>query len=185
MPILDVAVALEANFCFDTPTGSAYSFQSFEASIKLVVPLWRDVRVSRHTKTDSRHPLQLIRHLLAQRCLTVLICAAALLLKLLVPSGYMIDNDHGRITLTICSGTSPTKTVDLAGIRDEQTDHGPAEMPCAFAGLSAAMLGAIDPIQLAILIAFVMTAGLMAPVLPALSPSAGLRPPSRAPPACL
>lgn len=141
--------------------------------------------MSRHIKRDSRHPVQLIRHLLAQRCLTVLICAAALLLKLLVPTGYMIDNDHGRITLTICSGTRPATTVDMPGVHDDQADHGQVEMPCAFAGLAAAMLGAIDPIQLAILIAFVMTAGLMAPPLPAPSPSSCLRPPSRAPPACL
>ena len=40
--------------------------------------------------------MQAIRHLLAQRHLAVLICAAALLLKLLVPTGYMIDSDHGK-----------------------------------------------------------------------------------------
>lgn len=129
--------------------------------------------------------MQVIRHLLAQRNLTGLLCAATLLLKLLVPAGYMIDNDHGRIMLTICSGTRAATTVNVAGSHDDQTDHGQVEMPCAFIGLSAALLGTVDPIQLAILIAFVLAAGLIAPTLPVPSPSAGLRPPSRAPPACL
>lgn len=131
---------------------------------------------------DCRHTVQVIRLLLAQRHLTVLFCAATLLLKLLVPTGYMIDNDHGRIILTICTGTGPATTVEVPGSRGDQADHGQVEMPCTFAGLSAAMLGAIDPIQLAILIAFVIAVSLMAPTLPVLSPSAGLRPPlSRTP----
>jgi hypothetical protein len=32
----------------------------------------------------------------------VLICAVTLLLKLLVPTGYMIDSDHGPTVVTIC-----------------------------------------------------------------------------------
>ena len=48
--------------------------------------------------------MQVVRHLLAQRRLAVLICAAALLMKLLVPAGYMIGNDHGRLSIILCSG---------------------------------------------------------------------------------
>jgi hypothetical protein len=48
--------------------------------------------------------VQTIRHLVAQRHLAVLICAVTLLLKLLVlvPTGYMIDSDHGPTVVTIC-----------------------------------------------------------------------------------
>jgi len=132
------------------------------------------------------------RRLIAQRHLAVLICAAALLLKLLVPSGFMIDSSHGRITVTICSGTtSRTATMVVPGLHGDMPDHGKsqdhgkAEMPCAFAGLSAAALGSIDPIQLAALIAFVMAFGLAGVVLPAPAQPARLRPPLRGPPLSL
>ncbi|MEG3123409.1 DUF2946 family protein [Sphingomonas sp. GB1N7] len=136
--------------------------------------------------------MQTIRHLLAQRHLAVLICAATLLLKLLVPTGYMIDNDHGRIAITICSGTTPaTMMMGMPGMHGDladhgkSKDHGKAEMPCAFSGLSAAMTGAIDPIQLAALIAFVLAVGLSPIVLPTPARRTYLRPPLRGPPAFL
>ncbi|GAA0659908.1 hypothetical protein FHT00_003541 [Sphingomonas insulae] len=133
-----------------------------------------------------------VRHLLAQRHLAVLICSATLLLKLLVPTGYMIDNDHGRMTITICSGTVPrTMTMEMPGMHGDMPDHGKskdhgkAEMPCAFSGLSAAMLGSIDPVQLAALIVFILALGLIATIPPAPSRPAYLRPPLRGPPAYL
>lgn len=55
-------------------------------------------------------------------------------------------------------------------------------MPCAFSGLSAASLGAVDPIQLAALIAFVLGVGLLPDVLPAIVRRGYLRPPLRGPP---
>jgi hypothetical protein len=134
--------------------------------------------------------MQGIRHLLAQRHFAVLLCATTLLLKLLVPTGYMIDNDHGRMTVTICSGLGPaTMKMDMPEMHGDMPDHGKskdhgkAEMPCAFSGLTAAMLGSIDPVQLAALIAFVMATGLAVVVLPAPSCPAHLRPPLRGPPA--
>lgn len=138
------------------------------------------------------HP---IRRLLAQRHLAVLICAAALLLKLLVPTGYMIDSSQSRITVTICSGiaastmTMEVPRTEMPGIHGDMPDHGKkgqskaAEMPCAFSGLSGAALGAIDPLLLAALIAFVMAIGFAGVVLPAPSRPAYLRPPLRGPPA--
>lgn len=136
--------------------------------------------------------VQAVRHLLAQRHLAVLICAATLLLKLLVPTDYMIDSDHGRVTITFCSGTAPrTMTMEMPGMHGDMPDHGKskdhskAEMPCAFAGFSAAMLGSIDPVQLAALIVFILALGLIATVPPAPSSPANLRPPLRGPPAYL
>ncbi len=136
--------------------------------------------------------MQTVRHLLAQRHLAALICVATLLLKLLVPTGYMIDSDHGRITITVCSGTTPrTMTVEMPGMHGDMPDHGKskdhgkAEMPCAFSGLSAAMLGSIDPVQLAGLIVFILALGLIATIPPAHSRHAYLRPPLRGPPAYL
>lgn len=130
--------------------------------------------------------MQAIRHFLAQRHLAVLLCAATLLLKLLVPTGYMIDSDHGRITITICPGATPrTMTMEMPGMHGDMPDHGKAEMPCAFSGLPAAMLGSINPVQLAALIVFILALGLIATIPPALSRPAYLRPPLRGPPAYL
>ena len=136
--------------------------------------------------------MQAVRHLLAQRHLAVLLCAATLMLKLLVPTGYMIDSDHGHIAITICSGVTPaTATMGMPGMHGgmadhgKSKDHGKAEMPCAFSGLSAAVTGAIDPIQLAALIAFVLAVGLAATVPPSSSRQAYLRPPLRGPPVYL
>lgn len=120
----------------------------------------------------------------------MLICAAALLLKLLVPTGYMIDSDRGHLTITICSGTGPTTmTMEMPGMQGDMPDHGKskdhgkAEMPCAFSGLSAAMTGAIDPIQLTALIAFILAIGMSPIVLPTPVRRTYLRPPLRGPPA--
>lgn len=144
--------------------------------------------------------MRLVRHLLAQRQLAALMCVVTLFLKLVVPTGYMIGSDHGRIAITICSGTSPTTLMmdmpgmhgDMPGVgviggadHGKSKDHGKSEMPCAFAGLSAAMMGTVDPIQLAALIAFVMAIGTAGLILPTPSPPSHLRPPLRGPPASL
>lgn len=160
----------------------------------------------------SRHPsrnakaVQLIRHLLAQRHLALLILGAALLLKLLVPTGYMIDASGGQLSVIVCPGVVPQAASPAAGAvmhgamaghhqamadheapghHDGSGQHGQVEMPCAFAGLSAATLGAIDPIQLAALIAFVLAIGMAPVVVPTVVRSVHLRPPLRGPPAIL
>lgn len=136
--------------------------------------------------------MQAIRHLLAQRHLAVLICAATMLLRLLVPTGYMIDNAQSGLAITICSGTVPASMAigmpEMHGDMPEHgksKDHGKAQMPCAFSSLSTAALGSIDPIQLAALIAFVLAVARIATCLPPPPRSAYLRPPLRGPPAYL
>ena len=135
----------------------------------------------------------MIRTLLAQRRFAVLICAAALLLKLLVPTGYMIESSHGRLSLAVCPGTVPVTEMpgmdrsmpdhgQEHGKDHRKQDHGKAELPCAFSGLSAAALDAIDPVQLAILIAFVTAGGLFVVTSPVPSNATWLRPPLRGPP---
>jgi hypothetical protein len=124
-----------------------------------------------------------VRRLLAQRHLAVLICAAALVLKLMVPTGYMIASSHGSITITICSGSGPaTMTMEMPGMDHSKPEGGKIDAPCAFAGLSAPAVDAIDPLLLAGLIAFVMALGLAVALLPAPSDPVRLRPPLRAPP---
>ena len=139
--------------------------------------------------------MQPFRHLIERRAFVALVCASALLLKLIVPTGYMIGNECGRIVVTICSGTGPTTmTIDLPGMHGDAgdmgghgrpDDAGKAEMPCAFAGLSAAVLEPTDPIQVAALIAFVLAIGLAATRAPVPTRPAYLRPPLRGPPTYL
>ncbi|BCA63992.1 hypothetical protein HMP09_3226 [Sphingomonas sp. HMP9] len=135
-----------------------------------------------------------VRRLLMKRYFAVLLCTATLLLKLLVPTGYMIGSEQGRITIELCSGVAPrlmAMAMAMPGMHDDvpdhgkPKDHGKAEMPCAFAGLSAAALGAIDPLQLAVLIAFVMAVGLAPLVAPTIMRFGYVRPPLRGPPAVL
>ena len=121
----------------------------------------------------------------------MLLCAATLVLRLLVPTGYMIANEHGRLAIELCSGVAP-QSMAMAmpgmhgGMPDHgKKDHGKAEMPCAFSGLSAASLGAVDAVQLAGLVAFIMAVGLCPAVLPAPARRTYLRPPLRGPPATL
>lgn len=130
-----------------------------------------------------------VRALLRRRHLAALLCAAALLLKLLVPGGYMIDGDHGRLTIALCAGTAPAMTPPHrptmhAAMPDHRKSesHDKAEQPCAFSGLSAAALGAIDPVLLAALIAFVMACVAARTMPPPALQRAYLRPPLRGPP---
>lgn len=129
--------------------------------------------------------MRIFRHLIAQRHLAVLLCGAALLLKLIVPTGYMLAAGHGRVAIVQCPGAVPAATTmhhgDAAG-HHSPAGKGKAEMPCAFAGLSAAALGMIDPIQLGILIAFIIAAGWRVVVRPLPVRPAYLRPPLRGPP---
>ncbi len=131
--------------------------------------------------------MQPFRRLIAQRRFALLVCAVALLLKLLIPNGYMIGVAHGRVAVTVCPGAAPA-AMAMPGMHGDMADHGRspdrggAEMPCAFATLSAAALGAIDPVQLAALVAFVLAIGMVATVLPSPIGSAHLRPPLRGPP---
>lgn len=154
------------------------------------------VRTRRQGDTAARlsypHDVSIVRLLLAQRHLAVLICAAALLLKLLVPTGYMIAGDHGRLTITICPGDGTrTMATDMPGMHGDMPDHGTAkdhgkaEMPCPFTGLSAASIAAVSPILLAGLIAAVMSLALAGSALPPRSRHAYFRPPLRGPPASL
>jgi len=130
------------------------------------------------------------RTLLTQRHFALLVCVAALLLKLLVPAGYMIDSDRSLLSMTVCSGAAPRTTAmtmhtmpgDMPG-HGKSEDHGKTPMPCSFASLANAALPTIDPVQLAALIAFIMVIGLAG--FRAARPWAPpyLRPPLRGPPA--
>ncbi|AOH86800.1 hypothetical protein AWL63_14155 [Sphingomonas panacis] len=120
----------------------------------------------------------------------------ALLLKVIVPSGYMLDTSGGAIGLVLCSGMAPTPAapahvMTMPGMTHHATDdtrHGSkkdgqtAEQPCAFSGLNAASLAATDPILLALAIAFVIATVFRQVSQKPVRARAYLRPPLRGPP---
>lgn len=124
-----------------------------------------------------------VRRLLAQRGLATLICCAVLALRLLVPSGYMVEAGGSRITISICNGVaSAPMSVSLPLKHDGGTQHGEHAMPCPYGNLGHAALPAVDPIQLAQLLVFILAVAWLGHVLPARPARPHVRPPLRGPP---
>ena len=128
-----------------------------------------------------------LRRLLRQhRALSAGLLALALLMKLLVPAGFMPVVAGGGIAIELCGGTAPAAmTMAMPGMAHhrDKSGHQGRDVPCAFAGLAAPSLPAVDPLLLALAIAFVMAAGLPVAVPVPAATRAYLRPPLRGPPA--
>jgi hypothetical protein len=131
--------------------------------------------------------------LLENRRLAFGLVVLALLIKALIPSGYMLSERAGHVlTVTICgdaSGQPLTKQIEvpargpMQGPMQGKADHAKAEPTCAWGLLAMAALGGADVVLLAAALAFILALGLAAsrPALP--SRRAHLRPPLRGPPA--
>ena len=112
------------------------------------------------------------------------ILAAAMLLRVLVPVGFMPVVEHGRIALVVCPGVTRAAPA-MAGMAHHGDDAATAADGCAFADLSLPVLPGADPALLAAAILFlIVTARLLAHAPP---PHAAprLRPPLRGPPILL
>ncbi len=131
--------------------------------------------------------------------LTAWLIGCALLMKILVPAGFMPVMTNGIMRIAICGGSvmaDPMVAMPMSEAmhapmsaampgmehHPDKPDHQGREMPCAFSGLSMASIAAADPLLLAIALAFVVTLGFRA--LPAMvrAVPAHLRPPLRGPP---
>jgi hypothetical protein len=127
-----------------------------------------------------------LRHfLLRHRALAAWVLSLALLMKVLVPAGYMIGNSAGTITVELCSGYGPMKmTMAIPGMDQHQDkgDHQGKEMPCAFSGLATPSLAAVDPLLLALVIAFIVATVFRIATFGTVSAPGRLRPPLRGPP---
>ncbi len=138
--------------------------------------------------------------LLKQPLLAAAILLAALLLRLIVPAGFMPVVEDGRLTMVVCSGYGPVPAAPIdhgaghvmpsmahhAAPQHHSSDHDSAEHqaqnPCAFADLALPALGGTDPIQLAAALLFIIATALL--LRTQLPPPAvrHLRPPLRGPP---
>lgn len=122
--------------------------------------------------------------LLRHRGLTAWLVAVALLMKMLVPTGYMVGTSVGSIMVELCSGYDPVKMIMHGGTHQpDKPDHQGKETPCAFSGLGAPSLGGADPLLLALAVAFIMALAFRIVPRRALPGApAHLRPPKRGPP---
>lgn len=124
--------------------------------------------------------------MLAHRWRAAALLAAALLLRLLVPVGFMPDLSDGRIQVVICTGVGPMKmAMEMPASTSGETDddhQSKGGMSCPFAGLSAPTLAGSDllPVVLASALGMMLALGELS--------CAGvvvwrrLRPPLRGPP---
>ena len=127
-----------------------------------------------------------LRRLVLRRpALAGFILAAALLMKVLIPAGFMPAPSGTIFIVQICSGYgAQTIAVPMPAKEDQgQGNHHGKDMPCAFSGLAAPSLAAADPILLVSAIAFIVIMTMRAAVVFTTAVPAFLRPPLRAPPA--
>lgn len=127
-------------------------------------------------------------YLKRRRAWAVWLIAAAFLMKVLVPAGYMPVMSRGAIFIELCSGFGPEKmAMAMPGMGDHhgKSDHSQRdEMPCGSAGHAPASMAALDPpVLLVIAIALVAAPLFRIPVLRSARRIGYLRPHLRGPPA--
>jgi len=128
------------------------------------------------------------QHLLRHRHCAAWLIVAALLVKLLVPAGFMPVIERGTLRIEICTGITPVVPAVHAMAGMTHGGHGDApaskpELPCAFAGVAMPSLAAVDPLLLVLAIAFAMRLVTAAVAPRPFAAPAFLRPPLRGPPA--
>ncbi len=125
--------------------------------------------------------------LLQHRFLAILVVMAALCMKIVVPTGFMIGQNSKVLTVQLCTdslGHAVTAKIAIP-MKGEPGDssgkQGKAE--CPFASLSMASMTGADPALLALALAFILALG-FAPTPTSLPKRVSyLRPPLRGPPA--
>ena len=116
-----------------------------------------------------------------------LLLALALATRLLVPAGYMLAVEHGRLVIVTCPASMPSPMPHAAsehgGAHHEGPDgHAKPELPCAFASLTAPLLGPVDPVMLVLALASVALLALLRPAARPVLAALRWRPPLRGPP---
>ncbi|WP_245409636.1 DUF2946 family protein [Allosphingosinicella vermicomposti] len=124
------------------------------------------------------------RYLFQHRVLAIWLVALALAMKALIPAGYMPAAD-GQMIVQLCTESGPDMiVVAVPGLKHGESGHeSKADMPCAFSGLAAPLLGSIPPALIAAAIVFILALGLRPLIAPVSAITPFLRPPLRGPPA--
>jgi hypothetical protein len=124
----------------------------------------------------------------AHRALAALLLALALLMKVVVPAGVMIDSDTRTLSIAICDGQAhhPLDQVVVKQTGKPAGGHGNdarGDGTCPYAALGHAGLAGADPVLLALALAFILALGFAPVRIVPLAHGRHLRPPLRGPPA--
>lgn len=120
--------------------------------------------------------------------LALLLVALALLVKAMVPPGYMVGRSSKTFTISICadgSGEMQTRAITVPMTPESQHgagDSAPSGKACGYSAMSMAALGGTEAPLLALALAFVLALGLATTPRLLLKQSSHLRPPLRGPP---
>ena len=125
--------------------------------------------------------------LLRHRALALLVVMAALCMKIVVPTGFMIGQNSKVLTVQICNEAIGNHAWNQIVIPMKESggdsDHKQGKVDCPFASLSMASMTGADPALLALALAFILALG-FAPARTSLPKRVScLRPPLRGPPA--
>lgn len=107
---------------------------------------------------------------------------AALCLRVLAPQGYMPIVERQGVEVLVCHGAGEAPDSVRLAVPAEPAGGDAAER-CAFADLAMPLLVAVDPIELAMALAFVLALWLIFSSARPLRAPPRLRPPLRGPPA--
>lgn len=134
--------------------------------------------------------MKLVRALiLRHRTLAILLVIAALCMKVILPTGFMIGQNSKVLTVQLCDdglGHSLTKQISIPmnGEPSDSSDkHGKADGACPFSVLSMATLSAADTALLAVALAFILALAFAPTQVAHPKRVFHLRPPLRGPPA--
>ena len=128
-----------------------------------------------------------LRNRLTQhRIWAIWLIAAALLMKIAVPPGYMPVPSAGFFVMQPCSGFGPEQMAmampDMPKHHGDMNHPGKDSVPCGFDGHAPPSLTMVDPILLALAIAFIVTLRSRLPLSWPIRRVTFLRPPLRGPP---
>lgn len=125
-----------------------------------------------------------LRH---HRALANLVVIAALCMKIVVPSGYMIGQNSKVLTVQICDEITGNQAVTklVIPMKDGGSESGQKQgkAECPFTSLSMASLAGADHALLALALAFILALGFAPVRIPRPKHTSHLRPPLRGPPA--
>jgi hypothetical protein len=124
-----------------------------------------------------------LRHL----AVTILVVMAALCMKIVSPTGFMIGQNSKVLTVQICDEAFGNHTLKHLVIPMEdggsESGHKQGKGECPFASLSMASMAGADPSLLALALAFILALAFAPARIPAPKRASYLRPPLRGPPA--
>jgi len=119
----------------------------------------------------------------------VALLLATLLVRALIPAGYMVGSKSMLLTVELCESSDPGSRATQVAIPIDRTDDGPTgqhgmnDGACAFSALSFAAVSGADPALLAIALIFIVTLGFAPMASVTVRRALHLRPPLRGPPA--